>query len=161
VARLQSNNLIADSSSTAHATVHIVTADTAKAGEVELRLRSSLSAHNCAGYEITWNTKPGNKYVTIVRWNGPSGNFSSLKLDNTIYAKDGDVIKATIIGSTITAYLNGVQVLEATDTTYTTGQPGVGAGFYLGGGSGSNSSTVFRVSPRRMDLVLFRMPRRV
>jgi hypothetical protein len=82
---------------------------------------------------------PGNRYGGIARWNGALGNFTSLALVNGIYAQDGDVIKATIVGSTITGYLNGTQVFQVTDTVYTTGQPGMGSGFYLGGGTGSDS----------------------
>jgi hypothetical protein len=55
---------------TVQATVHIAVSDTASNREVELRLRSSLSAHNCTGYEVTWSTVPGNRYGGIARWNG-------------------------------------------------------------------------------------------
>ena len=50
--------------------------------------------------------------VQIVRWNGPFGNFSVLSgsgphnLGRRLVS--GDVIKATVIGNTITAYINGV-----------------------------------------------------
>jgi hypothetical protein len=39
---------------------------------------------------------------------------------------DGDTVKATIVGNVITAYLNGVAVGSATDSTYNTGSPGMG-----------------------------------
>ena len=38
----------------------------------------------------------------------------------------GDVIKGTVIGNTITAYINGVQIYRATDSMWTSGQPGIG-----------------------------------
>ena len=38
----------------------------------------------------------------------------------------GDVIKATISGNTIVAYLNGVELSQVTDSTWPTGQPGIG-----------------------------------
>src|SRR6267154_4875469 len=45
--------------------------------EVELRLRSSLSAHSATGYEINFRcSKTANAYVQIVRWNGPLGRFN-------------------------------------------------------------------------------------
>jgi hypothetical protein len=49
---------------------------------------------------------------------------------------DGDIVKATIVGNVITAYINGVQVLQATDGTYASGSPGIG--FYLRGVPGVN-----------------------
>lgn len=47
--------------------------------EVEIRLRSSLSAHSCTGYEILYRClKNSSFYVQIVRWNGPLGSFTYL-----------------------------------------------------------------------------------
>jgi MYXO-CTERM domain-containing protein len=124
--------------------------------EVELRLRSNLSAHKCTGYEITFSLSP-NSYALIVRWNGPLGNFTILQQPTgSQYAvKAGDVVKATIVGNVITAYKNGMQMAQATDSTYATGNPGMGFneltnGTYgytsfsaseivAGGGSGGNS----------------------
>jgi hypothetical protein len=51
---------------------------------------------------------------------------------------DGDVVKATIIGNTITAYINGVQIIQVTDSTYPNGSPGMG--FYIQGRSVSRES---------------------
>jgi hypothetical protein len=45
-------------------------------------------------------------------------------------------VKATIVGNVITTYINGIQVGRATDSTYATGQPGIG--FFLQGASGVN-----------------------
>jgi hypothetical protein len=40
--------------------------------EVELRLRSSLSAHKATGYEIDFRCSKADKACSeIVRWNGP------------------------------------------------------------------------------------------
>ena len=50
-----------------------------------------------------------------------------MKLANPgVRVKTGDVVKATIVGNVITAYLNGIAVGTATDSTYTTGNPGMG-----------------------------------
>jgi hypothetical protein len=38
----------------------------------------------------------------------------------------GDVVKGTVIGNTVTAYINGVQIFRATDSMWTSGQPGIG-----------------------------------
>ena len=53
----------------------------------------------------------------------------------------GDVVKASMIGNVITAHINGVQVLKATDNTYTGGNPGIG--FYLEGASDVNGDFGF------------------
>jgi hypothetical protein len=97
--------------------------------EVEMRLRSSLSAHSCSGYEISFKaTKTSGAYLIIVRWNGRVGDFTYLEqLNGAQYGvSEGDVVKATIVGDVITAYLNGVPMGTATDDTYTAGSPGMG-----------------------------------
>jgi hypothetical protein len=128
----------------AEATVHTVNQNDNIYEEVELRLRSSLSAHRATGYEMNFRcSKTGNAYTQIVRWNGPLGDFTYL---NTIAGSnygvaDGDVVKATIAGNVITAYISGVQVLQATDSTYATGSPGIG--FYIQGTSPVSSDYGF------------------
>jgi len=112
--------------------------------EVELRLRSSLSADRATGYEINFRcSKTSNAYTQIVRWNGPLGNFTYLNAVGGVQAgvADGDVVKATIVGSVITVYVNGAQVVQATDSTYTSGSPGIG--FFLQGGTGVNADYGF------------------
>jgi hypothetical protein len=97
--------------------------------EVEMRLRSSLSAHNCSGYEISFKaSKTSGAYLIIVRWNGKVGDFTYLNQSNGAQygVSDGDTVKATIVGNVITAYLNGKAVGTATDSTYATGSPGMG-----------------------------------
>jgi hypothetical protein len=97
--------------------------------EVEMRLRSTLTAHSCAGYEISFKaTKSSGSYLIIVRWNGKVGDFTYLKnVTGMQYGiSDGDTVKATIVGNVITAYVNGVAMGSATDATYATGSPGMG-----------------------------------
>ena len=132
------------SDQTAQATVHTENQKDNVYEEVELRLRSSLSGHRATGYEINFRcSKTADAYAQIVRWNGPLGKFTYLnsKKGSEYGVADGDVVKATIIGNVITAYINGVQVLQATDNTYTTGSPGMG--FYLQGTTGANSDYGF------------------
>ena len=114
---------------TVEAVVHTVNPKESCYQEVEMRLRSNLTAHSCTGYEISFKaTKSASAYLIIVRWNGPVGDFTYLK--NSTGAQygiaEGDTVKATIVGNVITAYLNGVVVGTATDSTYTTGNPGMG-----------------------------------
>lgn len=95
--------------------------------EVEVRLRSSLSAHVNNGYEITWAVSPNDTYCYIVRWNGPKANYTILASNTTGGGVvTGDVVKGIVVGSVITAYKNDVQVLQATDSTYGSGLPGMG-----------------------------------
>ena len=95
--------------------------------EIELLLRWADSAQSARGYECLFNHLGG---VQIVRWNGPFGNFSVLSgsgphnLGRKLVS--GDVVKATVIGNTITAYINGALIYRVTDSTWTNGQPGIG-----------------------------------
>ena len=107
--------------------------------EVEIRLRSSLSPRRCTGYEILFRClKNSDSYAQIVRWNGPLGSFTYLADEKGAKCgiSNGDVVKATIIGNVITAYINNVRVAQATDDTYSSGSPGMG--FFLQGASAVN-----------------------
>ena len=112
--------------------------------EVEFRLRTTITAHRNAGYEVNFRcTHDGSQYVQIVRWNGPLGNFSYVNNGSVPGPgiRDGDIVKATIVGSTITAYINGVQVVQTSDGTYSSGSPGIG--FYLQGTANVNADYGF------------------
>jgi hypothetical protein len=114
---------------TVEAVVHTVNPNEPCYQEVEMRLRSALTPHSCTGYEISFKaTKSSSAYLIIVRWNGKLGDFTYLKnVSGAQYGiANGDTVKATIVGNVITAYLNGVAVGTATDSTYTTGNPGMG-----------------------------------
>jgi hypothetical protein len=128
----------------AEATVHSINQSDNSYEEVELHLRSSLSAHRATGYEINFRClKTAYGYTQIVRWEGPLGKFKYLaSQEGAKYGvADGDVVRATIVGNEITAYINGVRVLRARDNTYATGNPGMG--FFLQGGSGVNQDYGF------------------
>ena len=105
--------------------------------EVELRLRSSMSPHSCTGYEIMFRcTKIPKAYCNIARWEGPLGKFTMLKeTQGTEYGvKSGDVVKASMIGTTLTVYINGVQMIQISDDKFANGNPGIG--YYLAGATG-------------------------
>jgi hypothetical protein len=129
---------------TAQATIHVgmdsVRWTTTK--EVELRLRTTITAGNISGYEVNCSVSPrAGNYLQIVRWNGPLGSFAYVGQSGT-QCKDGDILKATIQGSTITVYLNGNQVMSRNDSTFSSGAPGIG--FYMvSGNSGTNQSFGF------------------
>jgi hypothetical protein len=112
--------------------------------EVELRLRSTLSPHINTGYEINFRClKTSDGYMQIVRWNGLLGDFTYLvnKSGAQYGVANGDVVKATIIGNIITAYINGIEVARVTDSTYATGHPGMG--FFLSHPTGTNGNYGF------------------
>jgi hypothetical protein len=129
---------------TAQATVYSINQDDTAYAEVELRLRSSLSAHRNTGYEINFRCSHTPKaYSEIVRWNGKLGDFTYLsRRSGAQYGVvNGDVVKATIIRNVITVYINGAQVAQATDGTYSSGNPGMG--FFLSGAGARNGDCGF------------------
>jgi hypothetical protein len=92
--------------------------------EIELLVRWSDSPHDARGYEVLLSY--GGE-VQIIRWNGPLGNFTPIGTTG-IYSgiRDGDVFSATVVGPVISGYVNGVQIAQAVDSTYTGGSPGIG-----------------------------------
>jgi len=127
---------------TAQATVYTTNQQTGSVyEEVELRLRSAISAHSNTGYEINFRCIKGGGYVQIVRWNGPLGSYTYVtEGGNNNYQgiKTGDVISASINGNLIIGYVNGMEVIRGTDSTYTSGSPGIG--FFLQGGTSTLNS---------------------
>jgi len=126
---------------TVEATVYIGTRPINFA-EVEIRLRNSINATTNSGYEILFSVMGGTTYHQIVRWNGALGSFNYLDISpgacgNISALSNGDRIKATIIGRTITTYIDRgsgfVQQCTATDSTFSSGNPGIG--FYTQGTS--------------------------
>lgn len=104
--------------------------------EVELLLRWSISAGEARGYEASIGIRPGGTYAFIVRWNGDLGDYTTLwDPDGSIGSyvneptplADGDVIRAEIdADGLITLYQNELVLGSVTNTTWTSGQPGVG-----------------------------------
>ena len=92
--------------------------------EVELLLRWADSPGIARGYECGFSHLGA---VVIVRWNGPFGNFTLIGsggLGRPLVS--GDVVKATIVGNLISVYVNGAPVAQASDSTWSDGQPGIG-----------------------------------
>jgi hypothetical protein len=95
--------------------------------EVELLLRFSDDPSNARGYECLFDLRGG---FSIVRWNGPQGDFAHVQLVQSGYLGrqlvTGDVLKATIVGNTITMYVNGMLLAKGIDSAISHGQPGIG-----------------------------------
>jgi len=103
--------------------------------EVEIRLRSTMTPHSCTGYEVFFRClKTDEGYAEIVRWNGAAGDFTSLKkLFGPQYGvQHGDVIEATVVGNVLKGFVNGVELISATDDVFTGGSPGIGYNFGVG-----------------------------
>jgi hypothetical protein len=77
-------------------------------------------------------------YCNVARWEGPLGKFTYLKQTggSKYGVKSGDVVKASMIGNTLTVYINGVQIFRLNDNKFTSGNPGMG--FFLDGATGVN-----------------------
>jgi len=110
--------------------------------EVEIRLRTTITTNSITGYEINCSVSANsnNSYLQIVRWNGPLASWTQLN-GSSVHCVNGDTLRATIKGSTINVYLNGTLVESATDSTYTSGSPGIG--FFLQGTTGTNATYGF------------------
>jgi hypothetical protein len=113
--------------------------------ELELRLRTTISANAITGYEVYCSLIWTNPYCHIASWGGPNGSYVNLDecLGHTpaVYLKDGDTLKATITGTKpviITAFVNGLQIMQILDEgmctfsdgkkhgPWITGNPGIG-----------------------------------
>jgi hypothetical protein len=116
--------------------------------EVEIRLRSNIAPHVCTGYEVFWRClKTDSGYAEIVRWNGKIGDFTSLtKLIGPHYGvRDGDVVEATIHGNVLRGFINGEEVISATDDVFESGSPGIGFNFFVGNTNVDHGFTYFEV----------------
>ena len=112
----------------AQITVKIKSTSNASEELEEAWVRTTIGAHRVTGYQVICSISPSDPFLRISRWDGPQG-------DNTVLANlstgcvNGDVVKASVTGSTITAYKNGTSMLTATDSKYNSGSPGMG--FYI------------------------------
>lgn len=119
--------------------------------EVELRLNTSISNQTNSGYELDYAIDSAGDSVTftIVKWNGALGSFSSLaQVTGSQYGiKNGDILAGSVVASganqVITAYKNGAQILQYTDSSspFTGGAPGMGFNAEDISGGCTNSAT--------------------
>jgi hypothetical protein len=116
--------------------------------EVQIRLRTVIEPKLCTGYEVFWRClKTDQGYAEIVRWNGPVGDFTSLQklFGPRCGVEHGDVVEATIEGNVIKGFINGVEVITATDDTFQSGSPGVGFNFGVGDTNADHGFSSFEV----------------
>jgi hypothetical protein len=127
---------------------HIAKPDSPCIQELEILLRWSSSPHRTTGYECFARcANSDSSYVQVVRWEGPLGQFTYLadKRGTNYGLKDGDILKASIVGNVITVCINGNEKARVTDDTYKNGDPGIGEFLACdrGRGVGSNSDFGF------------------
>jgi hypothetical protein len=116
--------------------------------EVQFRLRHTMTAHSCTGYEVFWRClKSDTAYAEIVRWDGKVGNWHSLerRVGEEFGVKDGDLVEATIVGDVLKGFINGVEVISATDDMFQDGAPGIGFNFFVGDTNVDHGFTSFAV----------------
>ena len=97
--------------------------------ELELLFRMSGDATHTRAYEVNFDTG-GN--ATLIRWNGALGDYTfiaptfstSPSLGRLL--QSGDTFMAQASGDRFQAWVNGQLVLTAFDSTYATGDPGIG-----------------------------------
>ena len=99
--------------------------------EIELRLRSLITANTNRGYEVLFSMYPGNDYVQIVTWHGPRGaegiGFNYVNTTSGHGAPvNGDVLSTAVSNSTIRVFKNGSLILTGVNTEWSNGNPGVG-----------------------------------
>jgi acetyl esterase/lipase len=126
--------------------VHIAKPNPSCNQELEILLRWTSSAHSTTGYECFARCiSSESSYLEIVRWDGPLGKFTYLarKRGPDYGLKNGDTLKASIVGNVITVYINGVEKAQAKDDTYKTGNPGIGVFLQCRDGRGMASNTDF------------------
>jgi hypothetical protein len=140
---------------TAQATVKIIkTPKNYCCHEVEVRLRTTIhpAAHTITGYEVYCSVMPSpHNYCHIASWGGPNGAWVNMESKSpALYLKNNDVLKGTVTGTnpvTITAYVNGIQIMSVQDAgnftfsdgkkygPWTSGAPGIG--FFNNTGDGN------------------------
>jgi hypothetical protein len=59
--------------------------------------------------------------------------------------KHGDIVEATIEGNVIRSFVNGVEVLSATDDAFPAGGPGDGFNFFVGNTNVGHGFSSFEV----------------
>lgn len=129
-----------------HAVVHRTANFAPQVGttrEVELHVRWQDSAKLARGYEVTLPFDAS--YSGIVRWDGPlatgeGAGFTTMLVGPAGWGalQDGDVVMARIIGTVITVFVRGSQLMQVDvaataggGAIWTDGSPGMG--FWRGG----------------------------
>lgn len=115
-------------------------------GETPLAVRrESVATYISESEGLPVSRTKDSSYLQIVRWEGPLGKFTYLadKRGVNYGLKEGDILKASIVGNVITVFINGVEKAQVKDDTYQTGNPGIGTFLSCDGGRGVGSNRDF------------------
>lgn len=124
---------------TVQATVYCNNPNPSYYQEVELHLRRTIVAGSPGtqtGYEINWACRgSAGNYSGVASWDGALGAFTSLDggafQGNQYSVVTGDIVKASIVGSTISVFKNGTQLYTITNNKWVSGSPGMGFNYGL------------------------------
>ncbi len=121
--------------------------------EIEIWLRGTTASTSATGYECTIGRRADTHatYSGVTRWNGPFGDFTPFTDFGAVPGgfANGDTLRATIVGNTITMLIKHVgettfttigtvDITSIGGTVYSTGNPGIGF-FQQGGAAGINT----------------------
>ena len=117
--------------------------------ELELRTRLTMASHSITGYEwqmTSFQSTTSGCDIGLQRWNGPINNFTAVTCTHLLTGAGvclhtSDVVRATSIGNTHDLYINGVHAENCSDSTDTTGSPGIGT--FIGSGAGLSNDFGF------------------
>lgn len=122
------------------------------ANEIFFLFRGTDSATQAFGYECNYSF---DGVLNLIQWNGgPFNDFSMYSFPSVSGAQSigrefvtGDVIKARIVGGSVTMYVNGTSLLTSTVSAFASGSPGIGAFTRPGGNSAYYSISDLTVTP--------------
>lgn len=115
--------------------------DPGSAHELEVLCNLTVAAHSITGYESYVNCS-GAAHA-LVRWNGAFGDYTALAAGNIsspTVPVEGDVNRIWRNGSLLSFSQNGTLRTTATDTTYLSGNPGIGNNPVAGGSVAINGA---------------------
>lgn len=119
--------------------------------EIELLLRGNIDRNANPYYAPLYEVLVpfGATNASIIYQNGKLGGWEELRQTGSGYdpLKTGDVIRAQIVGSTISVLVNGRFATGATDTRHQTGKPGMGFFVRPGGTPENYCITSWRCGP--------------
>ena len=101
---------------TVQATVKVDPAPSGCCHEVELRLRSTITAHSITGDGFFCSVVPRDRHLVVARWNGAVANFIMLYQNGCVLC---------VNASALTAYKNGTELYTVADGT-SNENPGIG-----------------------------------